>query len=226
MSATTISRSSTMDKYLEAIYRLEEKKGSARTGQIAERLKLAPGTVAGYIEYLKKYDLVFHEPYRGVKLTDKGRRMALDLIRKHRLSERLMTDILRMDWSIAHFEASLFQQGLKNDILKPLEKALGHPKTCPHGNPIPTKCGAIVEEESEPLTNLNPNQAGIVVKITDEKSDLLRHLSALGIRPNTHVKVEGKILLDELITLRVDGKNRILNNATASVIWVKAHNGS
>ncbi len=211
-----------MDRYLEAIYRLQERKGSVRTGELAERIGVSPGTVSEYLGYLKKQDLVSHEPYRGSKLTAKGKRLALDVIRRHRLSERLMTDLLGIDWSQAHCEASLFQQGLNDDVLKHLEKVLGHPRRCPHGNPIPTKCGGILEEESEPLTNLEPDQDGIVVKITDEKSDLLQRLAVLGIRPDTPLKVESKTSPNRVLRLRVDGKNRTVNDAVASAIWVKA----
>ena len=221
MGISEIGNSSTTERYLEAIYRLEGRTDCPRTGEIARRLKVAPGTVTGYINYLKDRDLVLHRPYRGVNLTDKGRRIALDAIRKHRLSERLMTDMLGMDWSKAHTEACLFQQGLSSDLLRPLEEVLGYPKTCPHGNPIPTRCSGVVEEESEPLINLDLNQAGTVVKIIDEYFELLQYLATLGIKPNAHVTVQDKTPRNKLITLRVDGESRTVNETVASVVWVK-----
>ncbi|NIU38506.1 metal-dependent transcriptional regulator, partial [Candidatus Bathyarchaeota archaeon] len=126
--------SATIEEYLEAIYRLEEKKGSARTGDIAKELNVTLGTITNTIESMEKQRLVSHKPYRGVNLTRRGRQIALDVIRRHRLSERLLTDILSLEWSKAHDAACRLEHAIADkDIVEPLEKALGKPKTCPHG---------------------------------------------------------------------------------------------
>src|SRR3990170_7716439 len=97
--------SATVEEYLEAIYRLEESKGSAKTSELAQRMKVAVGTITNTVESMENQSLIVHEPYKGVKLTSKGRKMALDVLRRHRLSERLLTDVLQLDWSKAHDEA-------------------------------------------------------------------------------------------------------------------------
>ena len=94
--SSTEEISATVEEYLEAIYRLEEKKGSAKTGDLAKELNVTLGTITNTIENMEKQNLVIHKPYKGVKLTKKGRKLALDVVRRHRLSERLLTDILKI----------------------------------------------------------------------------------------------------------------------------------
>jgi DtxR family Mn-dependent transcriptional regulator len=210
-----------IEEYLEGIFRLQEKSGVARTSDIVQLLQVVPGTVTNTVERLEKEGLVKHEPYRGVKLTEKGLKIALQVVRRHRLSERLLTDILHVEWDKAHDAACKLEHGITDEIIKPLEKALGHPKTCPHGNPIPTKCGGIIEEKSQPLTELDEREQGVIVKITEEKSDLLHYLDTLGLVPGTSVEVVEKAPFDGPITLKVGATNRALSRATASIIQVK-----
>jgi len=210
-----------MEAYIEAIYRLEKKTGLARTSDLAQDLSVALGTITNTIGSLEKKRFVVRKPYRGVRLTERGRRIALDVIRRRRLSERFMTDVLKMDWSNVYKPAGKFAHYLPDEIIKPLEKALRHPQTCPHGNPIPTKCGGILEEESEPLTDLNLNESGIIIKITEEKPRTLRHLAKMGLAPTALVKVEKKNSSKGLITLKVQGIKHNLPKEITSIIWVK-----
>jgi len=228
MEAEETTVSSEAEEYLEAIYRLEKKKGFAgfaRTMELARQLKVVPGSVTNTIESLERRGLVIHEPYKGVKLTEKGRKLALNVLRRHRLAERLLTDILHLDWSEAHDAACKLEHAIPADIIKPLEKALGHPKTCPHGNPIPTACGGILEEKSEPLVNLSPKVRGIIVKIIEEKADVLQHLATLGITPGVIVEVEKKASFGGPVTIRVGEASYALDYKVASTINVKRTDG-
>jgi len=216
---TTVS--SEAEEYLEAIYRLEKKTGFAKTLELARQLKVVPGSVTNTIEGLERRSLVVHEPYKGVKLTEEGRKLALEVLRRHRLAERLLIDVLRLDWSQVHDAACKLEHAIPKDIIEPLEKALKHPKTCPHGNPIPTAFGGIIEEESEPLMDLNPKEKGIIVKITEEKSDVLQYLAALGLVPGASVEVERKIPFGGPITLKVGDVSHTLEHEFASIISVR-----
>jgi len=169
--------------------------------------------------------LVIHEPYRGVKLTEKGRKIALNVLRRHRLAERLLTDILHLDWSEAHEAACKLEHALPADVIKPLEKTLGHPKTCPHGNPIPTACGGIIEQKSEPLVNLSPKVSGIIVKIIEEKAEVLQHLATLGLKPGVCVEVEKKASFGDPVTIKVGEASHALDYKVASIINVKRTDG-
>ena len=213
--------SAVIEEYLECIFKLQEKGGVARTNDIVKSLGVVPGTVTNTVEWLEKEGLVTHKPYKGVKLTEKGRKIALQVIRRHRLSERLLTDILHMEWDKVHDAACKLEHGITDEIIKPLEKTLGHPKTCPHGNPIPTKCGGIIEEESQPLTALNEREQGTIVKITEEKADLLRYLGTMGLVPGASLEVMGKAPFNGPITIKVGRTNRALSREVASIIKVK-----
>jgi len=214
--------SSTTEEYLEAIYTLQERNGSAKTTELAKWLKVALGTVTNTVESMEKQSLIVHEPYKGVKLTAKGRKIALDVVRRHRLSERLLTDILRLEWSKAHDIACKLEHAIAGeDVIKPLEKALGHPKTCPHGNPIPTESGRLAEEKSELLTNLNPRNSGVIVKITDERRDMLQYLATLGLVPGASVSIEEKAPFNGPIIVKVMGASYALGRNVASIIWVR-----
>lgn len=214
--------SSTIEEYLEAIYKLEEKKGSAKTGDLARELKVTLGTVTNTIESMEKQNLIIHRPYKGVKLTKTGRKTALNVVRRHRLSERLLTDILNLEWSKAHDAACKLEHAIADkEIIKPLERALGKPKTCPHGNPIPSESGKIIEEKSELLANLDLGEEGTIVKITDEKPDLLQYLATLGLVPGASVQIEEKAPFNGPIMVRVVGASYALGRNVASVIWVR-----
>lgn len=209
------------EEYLEAIYRLEERDGSAKTMQLASMLKVVPGSVTNTIEHLEKHKLVIHEPYRGVKLTEKGQKLALKIIRRHRLAERLLTDILHLDWSKVHDEACKLEHNLSETVVKPLEKALGNPQTCPHGNPIPSEQGKVNEAKSELLIDLSSGENGVITKITEEKQDLLQYLANLGLVPGASVKIEEKAPFNGPIIVKTMGASYALGRNVASVIWVK-----
>ena len=214
--------SDVVEEYLEVIYRLQEKTGdAARTSDLVRMLNVAPGTVTNTVERLEKESLIVHEPYRGVKLTEKGLRLALRVVRNHRLSECLLMDVLDVEWDKVHDAACQLEHGISDEIAKKIEKALGHPKTCPHGNPIPTECGGIIEGNFQPLSKFNVQEKGIIVKITDENPDLLQYLGTLGIKPETYFEVVEKAPFDGPVTVRVDGKVHALSREIAAIIKVR-----
>ncbi|HEX9862903.1 MAG TPA: metal-dependent transcriptional regulator [Candidatus Bathyarchaeia archaeon] len=210
-----------IEEYLECIYKLQEKSGVARTSDIVKSLNVTAGTVTNTVEWLEKQGLVTHRPYKGVKLTQKGTKIALRVIRKHRLSERLLVDILHMKQAKVHDIACKLEHCITDEMIEPLEKALRHPKTCPHGNPIPTEGGEIIEEESRSLFELAVGEKSTIVKITEEHSDLLRYLDEVGLVPNTSIEVLEKAPFDGPITVKVGSANHAISGAVASIIQVK-----
>jgi DtxR family Mn-dependent transcriptional regulator len=209
------------EEYLEAIYRLQQQSGVARTSEIVKMLRVVPGTVTNTMKRLQRDGLITRKPYRGVKLKEKGLRIALDVIRRHRLSERLLTDILKVEWAEAHEAACGIEHGLTEDIISNLDRVLGHPTTCPHGNPIPTKSGDIIEGESKELTHLNPQERGVIEKIGQEETDILRYLNTLNLKPGTFVKVIEKAPFNGPITIAVDGKILALGRNITTKIWIR-----
>jgi DtxR family Mn-dependent transcriptional regulator len=213
------------EEYLETIYRLENKVGFARTMELARELGVVPGSITNTIENLERKGLVIHEPYKGVKLTEDGKKIASHILRRHRLAERLLTDFLHLDWSEVHDPACKLEHALSPEIIKPLEKALGHPKTCPHGNPIPTKCGGILEEKTIALTEVDPRTSVVIVKITEEKAEILKHLNKLKLTPGMRIEIEKKSVPSGSLIVRVGKERCTLENDLATIIYVKKTEG-
>jgi len=214
------------EEYLEAIYRLEKKKNSAKTMELAKKLSVVPGSITNTIESLEKKGLVNHKPYKGVKLTKKGRKIAANVLRKHRLAERLLTDFLHLKWSNVHNEACKLEHALSSEILNSLEMALGNPKTCPHGNPIPTNKGELNEPHSKPLTELNSGTNGFIIKISEEDPATLKVLESIGLFPNSIIRLEKKSSPNEPVIILIQGKRHKLDQKIAACIHVKQSNES
>ena len=222
MSVKGKTISSQAEEYLEAIYRLEKQIGFARTMDLSKKLGVVPGSITNTIDNLERKGLVIHEPYKGVKLTDDGRKIASNILRRHRLAERLLTDFFNLDWSEVHDPACKLEHAFTPEILKPLEKALGHPKTCPHGNPIPTADGKIASIPHISLNSLEPGEGGVVLRIRPETHTVLSYLASRGIRPGVHVEVQSINEYDQLWTLLVDGIQEVLGHNIVSRIVLQA----
>lgn len=215
----TVELSHEAEEYIEAIYKLQKRSGVARTKELAQELKVVPGSITNTIAHLEKHGLVEHTPYRGVRLTAEGEKLALTIIRRHRLAERLLTDLLEADWSGVHETACRLEHVLTEDVLSLLEKRLGYPKFCPHGNPIPTGDGELKESECCPLTMVAANQVRIVAKLVDEKRETLQSLAGKGIKPNVPIHIVR--VEKDIFVLCVAGKEQTVNRREAESIWVK-----
>jgi DtxR family Mn-dependent transcriptional regulator len=206
--------------YLKVIYNLQAKTGAARTGDIAKILGITPGSVTNTLEVLETKGMVAREPYKGVKLTDQGRKLALSVFRRHRLAERLLTDVLHLDWIASHEEACKLEHAISDSLAASMEKALGNPKTCPHGNPIPDEHGAMAPVKSEILSELGNGQKATVIQISDENTDLLRYLKTLGMYPGVKIEVEEKAPFNGPMLVKVGATSYPLSLDVASGISV------
>jgi len=210
-----------VEMYLETVYRLKDARGSARTSTIAASLGVSLGAVTNTLASLESRGLVRRKAYRGVELTRRGEAVALRAIRKHRLAERLLTEVLGMKWSEVHEVACRLEHAINDDVTEALERLLNNPKTCPHGNPIPNSTGKVRQTNTESLNELSPSQKGILVSIGDEKSDLLRYLASLGLVPGVSVRLEEKAPFNGPIIVNVRGSRYALGQQVATRIRVR-----
>src|SRR5204862_7852309 len=149
--------------------------------ELAERLPVAPGAVAAKLKRLDDIGLVAHEPYKGVRLTDSGRRVALEVIRHHRLLELCLAEVLEVPWDRVHTEAEVLEHVLSEDLERLIAAKLGDPSHDPHGDPIPTAELTIEEPDTVPLEALQPGTEGRLVSISDSGAARLPCLAAGGL---------------------------------------------
>jgi DtxR family Mn-dependent transcriptional regulator len=209
------------ETYLETVYGLRENDGVARTGEIAEALGVSPSAVTTTLARLASRGLVRRKAYRSVELTSKGEAVALRVVRRHRLAERLLTDLLGIKWSEVHEPASRLSHSMTEDLTNALERLLKNPKTCPHGNPIPTSTGKIKQVRAEPLSQLAAGQKGIFTSIWEERSDVLRYLESLGLVPGVSIRVVETSPFNGPIIVNVHGSRHALGQQVASSIRVR-----
>jgi DtxR family Mn-dependent transcriptional regulator len=212
----------TVEEMLEEVQRLEERSGAAGTKALGSRLSVELGTVTNNLSRLETLGLVKRERYKGAKLTTKGHRIAMDVLRRHRLLERLLTDILRVGWSRSHHAACKLEHCIDDEIADAIEAAVGHPKTCPHGNAIPTKSGRIVRQSSIRLTELPPHNAGIMVRVLDEEEEgALPYLESIGLIPGADFTVEAHVPFDGAVKLALGDSRVTVSKRAASLVVVK-----
>ena len=180
--------SATLEEYLESIYKLAER-GAVRPGQIAEAMRVSAPTVTATLGRLQDRGLVSRSADGGVELTLAGRQQALDIIRRHRLAERFLVDVLGLSWDEVHDEACQLEHALSPKVQEALERFMDNPEVCPHGHPIPSADGAIAVQEGAPLCQSGPGDEVSIVRIEDEDGELLSYLSSLGMFPGTTVRV-------------------------------------
>jgi len=208
------------EMYLKTIYNLEWRNGSARTGDIAKILRITPGSVTNTLEVLEGKGLVVREPYKGVNLTAEGRKLALSVFRRHRLAERLLVDLLGMGWADSHEEACRLEHSISDEVANSIQKRLGDPKTCPHGNPIPDEKGLMAPMKSDALSTLENGEKAAVTMIPDETTEILRYLSTLGMTPGAKITVEEKAPFKGPMLVKVGESSYPISLDVASGIYV------
>ena len=208
---------------LKAIYRMVSRNdagGDAHTGDLADALGVSPGTVTATIKRLAERDLAEHKPYRGVLLTPLGRRVAVGAIRRHRIVERFLADMLGYAWNEADRLAGSFEHDLPQEVEDRLYLALHRPATCPHGFPIPAP-EMLDIPELPPLYDLEPGDIAVVAVPGSTDPDVVAFLDTLGLRPGVRVEVREKHPFDGPLVLRVEGEDRTVGEKVARQIYVR-----
>jgi DtxR family Mn-dependent transcriptional regulator len=208
---------------LKAIYRVSarnEDGGDAHTGDLAESLGVSPGTVTATIKRLAERDLADHKPYRGVLLTPLGRQAAVGAIRRHRIVERFLADMLGYAWNEADRLAGSFEHDLPQEVEDRMYLALHRPATCPHGFPIPEP-EVLDIAELPPLYDLEPGDIAVVAVPGSTDPDVITFLDTLGLRPGVRVEVREKHPFDGPLVLRVEGHDRTVGEKVARQIYVR-----
>jgi DtxR family Mn-dependent transcriptional regulator len=219
---TTESVSPNVQDYAKAVYALQQRQGAAvSTNDLAERLGVTPGSVSGMVRKLSDLGLVEHERYHGVRLTGQGRRVALEVLRHHRLIELFLATELGMSWDRVHDEAEVLEHVLSEDLEQLISKRLGDPTLDPHGDPIPTSTFDIEEPETHSLDQLQAGTAGRFVRVSDSDPAMLRYLSEQGISLGDRVEVSGRQPFGGPVFVRVAGRELPLGGQLARAMRIE-----
>lgn len=205
---------------LKAVYRLTRDLPGAHTGALAEALGVAPGTITSTVKKLAERGLLDHRPYHGVQLTQDGRRAAVAAIRRHRIVERFLSDMLGYAWNEADRLAGSFEHDLPQEVEERLFVALDRPETCPHGFPIPEHDVEEIDEMPS-LYSLGPGEEAVVALPGSTDPEVVRFLDTLGLRPGVRVEVKEKHPFEGPLVLRVDGHDRTVGEKIAHQIFVQ-----
>ena len=205
---------------LKSLYRLSLDGHDAHTGALADGLGVSPATATATVKRLAERGLLDHKLYRGVELTATGRAAAVAAIRRHRIVERFLADMLGYAWNEADRLATSFEHELPQEVEDRLYVALDRPGSCPHGFPIPApEVGEI--PTMPPLYDLEPGDVAVVAVPGSTDPEIVKFLDTLGVRPGVRVEVREKHPFDGPLVLRVDGKDRTLGEKVAHHIYVK-----
>jgi DtxR family Mn-dependent transcriptional regulator len=208
-----------MEDYLKAIYRLKEEGGTITTQRISEELGVTGPSVTNMVKRLAEMHLLEHERYMGVELTPAGEKIALEVIRHHRLLELYLAETMGFSWDKVHEEAERLEHHLSDEFESRLDSMLGHPTHDPHGDPIPSADGVVPILAGMQLQDLPLGATARVTRVTDRDSDRLRYLGELGLYPGASVVVLERMPFEGPLRIRVDTNEHIIGRPLAAVIY-------
>lgn len=216
---TEIRRESIED-YLRAAFEIENESGRVFTNRLARKLGVAPASVTGMIKKLAENNLVKYQRYRGIALTENGRRLAINIIRYHRLAELYLLKMLKIPWDKVHQEAHRWEHVISEPVAAEMERALGNPRVDPHGSPIPDKHGKISPAERIPLSTLRPGFSAKISEVSDHDPALLNYLKKIGLLPGVRIIIESITPIDNLIRIRINDKVQTIGKVISDNVYV------
>ena len=210
-----------VEDYLKTIYEIGRGTVSVATNDIAQRLAIAPASVSGMVRRLADQGLLSYERYRGVTLTEQGRRAALRTIRRHRIIESYLSSALNYPWDRVHDEAERLEHAASDELVDRMAEAIGEPVVDPHGAPIPSREGLMDETEYVSLGELSAGYGARVVRVSDDDPEMLRYLAELAIVPGAEVIVVSRAPYQGPISLRISGHLLAIGPQLASQVMVE-----
>ncbi len=214
----------TVENYVKTLYQLSQygpEGEKISTGELAHAMSVSPGTVTGMLKTLSEAELATYTPYEGARLTQAGERLALAVLRRHRLLEKFLTHTLQMTWDEVHEEAEHLEHAVSDRLVDRIDAFLGHPDVDPHGDPIPRADGSVSHPHGEPLSRLSRGQNFRLIRVVDQDPAFLRYLSEHGIDLGTHGRLVENRAEAAALVVEVGGRLLALGNDAASKILVE-----
>ena len=210
------------ENYAKALYELQSREASAvGTTAVAERLGVTPASASGMLRRLADEGVVEYTPYHGARLTPEGERIALEVIRHHRLLELFLSEELGMPWDRVHAEAEVLEHHISEELEELIADKLGEPALDPHGDPIPDRDLALSADDSVPLTDLDPGEEGVFTRVSDSDAEMLRYLAERAIQPGARLLVMGREPFGGPLMVEIAGHTHPLGSELAGSMRVR-----
>lgn len=209
------------EDYLKSIYKLQEDGGRVSTSSLSERLQVSAPSVTEMIKKLADEGVLTYAPYKGVELTAEGRRRALKILRRHRLWEVFLVQVLKYPWHEIHEEAERLEHMTSEKLERRLDEALGFPRTDPHGHAIPSPEGSIDHHRYTALSEVRPGGSVTVARVNDTDSQVLVYASRLGIALGKKIKVKERVDFDGSLRVEIGRKEQFVSAKLAGDIFVE-----
>jgi DtxR family transcriptional regulator, Mn-dependent transcriptional regulator len=211
------------EDYLSAIYKYRNIDGTIKANKIADKLAISNAAVTDMLRKLAKDGYINYEKYKGINLTGNGEEYAKSMVRRHRIWELFLHQVVGMPWDKVHDEANRLEHSASDELISKMEEMLDFPEFDPHGDPIPAKDGSIPKQKkSIPLIKLLKDKTGIVTRVNDFDSDFLKYISRIGIDLNKKIFVKEVFDFDKSMLIKIDDKEIIISSTIASNIFVEA----
>ena len=214
--------SQAVEDYLKTIYKLQDV-GAVSTTDIARTLDVSSASVTNMIKRLAQMKMVEYESYKGVRLTEAGEKIALEIIRHHRLLETYLKEMLGYSWEMMHEEAERLEHHISEEFEDKIDEMLGYPTHDPHGHPIPTRDLEIAETTTTPLAQAEPGRTVVIHHVSDGDPALLLYLEEIGLLPHATVEVVAKAPFNGPLTLHVGEQRQIVGHEVACNVFVTEH---
>ncbi len=209
-----------MEDYLKAIHQLSVGSGRVATSRLAERMACSAASVTNMVQKLSELKLVEYQPYQGVRLTDAGSKIALEVLRHHRLLELYLAEVLGYSWDKVHDEAEELEHVISEEFEDRIDAALGFPTRDPHGHPIPSKDGHLPADSTQSLWEIGTGSQVRVNRVSDQDPEALRYLAAIGIYPRVQLQVMEKAPFNGPVEILIDEARHSLSEELARQIFV------
>lgn len=216
---TTVSPA--MQRYAAEIYRLQQDHKQVPLSLLSSQVDASAQAISTMVKRLNRNGYLVHEPYRGVRLTVSGERIAMPALRRHRLTEVFLVKVMKYDWATAHDLADTFERGINDEIEDRMDELSGHPTRCPHGEPIPSKAGVIPEVRDEALVGVPSGSDCVVSRVRTHDLDKLRYIAEIGLVPETPFHLLSCAPFKGPLRLEMKPHDHIIGYELSQSLWVE-----
>ncbi len=211
----------TAEDYIKAVYKLEQKGAKVTTSALAAALRLSNPSITDMVKKLAEQGYLRYAPYHGVGLTAKGKRVAVTIVRRHRLWEMFLVQFLGYSWDRVHEEAEQLEHVTSDELEGKLDRALGWPSVDPHGDPIPTAEGKMMSQVGVPLAECSAGVFVRILRVSDHDRGILEHAAKIGLTLNRKVFIKERLEVDRSMVVRIGSKEKFLSEQLAQAIFVR-----